>query len=257
MNQIKAGKVKYRIIFSAILSVLILNSCAEKKDGEKKTTLLSNILSITANEDNGVKEILNFYGGYCEYSIGKSSSTEEGNKTFFELKLSKSDVIEKYANKVELPASNTAFLFAKHLKKEQENYDEIRVVILLNNEKEYTFKYEMEQLKTVEDRVPVMEQVIENIKNKTFLEIGNYLNNESIYKYNKTELLTNLEKVNGKFGEVQNFYTYGFKFHTFEDGMEILHISGMVIRDIQNHQFSAEFDLSAPKDELLKIDYKF
>ena len=43
---------------------LLISGCAEKKKGEQKTTLLSNFVSITDNEDKGVKEVLRFYGGF-------------------------------------------------------------------------------------------------------------------------------------------------------------------------------------------------
>ena len=250
--------MKFKKVFLLIGIIgLLISSCADKKDGEQKTTLLSNFVSITDNEDKGVKEVLEYYAGYCEYSIGASASTNEGNKKYFTLKMSKSDALEQYADLIQMPASNIAFLFFRNLQEEREQYDEIRTVILFNDGKEMTFKYPTEQLKAVEERIPLIEKIIETIKNKEFKAIENYLNDESIAKYDKSELVANLETLNPQFGEVQEFLPYGFRFNHTDSGFDILHISGMVVRDIQSHEFSADFDLNAPKSELLKIDYNF
>ena len=94
-----------------------------------------NIVSITPNEDKGIKEILNFYGGYCKYSIGSSASTKDGAKKYFEIELSKSDVLEKYADMPDVSASNAAYILYKDLKNERKNYDEIRCIVLLFHNK--------------------------------------------------------------------------------------------------------------------------
>ena len=53
-------KLKQTILLVGLIA--LMTNCAEKKDGEQKNTLLSNFVSITDNEDKGVKEILDFYG---------------------------------------------------------------------------------------------------------------------------------------------------------------------------------------------------
>ncbi len=96
-----------------------------------------------------VKDILAFYGGYCEYSIGTTVS-EKGAKKFFELKMSKSDVIEnKFSHNLELPASNCAYILYRNLKNEQNKYDEINVDIILRNGKQVSYEYPVNQLKIV------------------------------------------------------------------------------------------------------------
>ncbi len=71
-----------KLISTAIILSIVLIAC-------------KSIVSISNNEDKGIKEVLDFYGGYCKYSIGASASTEDGTKKYFELELSKSDIIEK------------------------------------------------------------------------------------------------------------------------------------------------------------------
>src|ERR1700752_3010499 len=106
----------------------------------KKTSLLCALLlaliscnkfvSISKNEDNGIKEVLDFFGGTCEYSIGASYSSNEGSKKYFELKISKSDVVEKYTEAPEVASSNVAYTFYKNLKNETKKYDEIHVILI-------------------------------------------------------------------------------------------------------------------------------
>ena len=102
---------------SLTLIVFLLFSCGKKHKGEKSTSLLSNFLSTTDNEDKGIKEIVNFYGGYCEYSIGTTISTDSGTKKYFELKLTKSEVADKFANIPEFTASNIAYLVLQEFEK--------------------------------------------------------------------------------------------------------------------------------------------
>lgn len=116
-------------LYTFIILGLFLISCGKQHKGVKHPTLLSNLVSITDNEDKGIKEILRIYEGYCKYAIGYSASTIKGKKKYFELEISKSDIIEKYARIAEMPASNIAYLFYRNLKNENNNYDEIHVVI--------------------------------------------------------------------------------------------------------------------------------
>lgn len=246
--------LKHTILIFGLIAVI--TGCAEKKEGEQKNTLLSNFVSITDNEDKGVKEILNFYGGQCKYAVGASTSTDEGKSKYFELKMSQSEVIESYSKVAQMPASNVAYLFYKNLKDEKNNYDEIHTVLKFNDGDEMTFEYPIEQLDIVASRLPTVEKIIELIKSKQFQNIKPFLNDSSVAQYDKNELVTNMEKVDSRFGEVKEFMPYGFRFNETDDGKNYLHISGVVLRDKENHEFSADFDLDRTKEELLMIGYK-
>ncbi|MBW4971372.1 hypothetical protein KZY98_12940 [Croceibacter atlanticus] len=242
-------------IYILFFSLFILTSCGNKRDGEQKTGLLSNFVSISDNEDKGVKEILGFYGGYCEYSIGVSASTEDGKKKYFELKMSQSDAIEKLADKIEMPASNIAYLFYRNLKDEKENYDEIHSVIIFKDGTEKTFEYSTKQLETVHKRMNVVNKVVELINSNDFDTLKSMLNNELV-EFNKDELITNLENANPKLGKVTEFNPYGFRINNSKSGIEILHVSGAMIREIQNNAFSVDLDLNSEKEEIYLLQYK-
>ncbi|SFT40070.1 hypothetical protein SAMN05216474_0352 [Lishizhenia tianjinensis] len=247
-------KLKQTILLFGLTA--FITSCAEKREGEQKTTLLSNFLSITDNEDKGVKEILDFYGGQCKYAVGASASTTSGKSKYFELEMSQSEAIERYSKIPQMPASNVAYLFYKNLKDEKNNYDEIHTVLKLNDGDEMTFKYPIEQLDIVACRMQTVEKVVELIKSKQFHEIKTLLNDTSVANYYKNELVTNLENIDSQLGELQMFLPYGFRINETEEGKRYLHISGAIFRDKQNHEFSADFDLDRAKEELLMIGYK-
>lgn len=246
-----------KILLVQGLLLITMFSCVEQRDGEQKNSLLSNFLSITDNEDKGVKEILEYYGGKCIYSTGASASSKKGMLSYFKLEISQSEIIELHADVASMPASNVAYLFYKNLKEEKNNYNEIRVVLKFNGGEKLQFKYPMEHLKLVADRMPTVENVVDLIKKKEFKKINTFLNDSSVIQYNKTELTTNLEKFNSRYGEVKEFIPYGFWIDEGDNEEKLLHISGIIIRDIQNHEFSADFNLDSPISELLFIGYEF
>jgi hypothetical protein len=244
-------------LLTIVIAIIILTSCAEKREGEQKNTLISNLISITANEDKGVKEILNFYGGYCKYSLGASASTDDGNKKFFELELSKSDVIEKQSKAAQMPASNIAYLFYKNLKNEKSNYEEIRTVLIFADGEKMTFKFPAKQLELVESRMNVANKVVGLIKEKKFEELKPLLNDNKLVSYNKDELVKNLISIDSQFGNVtEGFRSFGFRINKLKDGMDILHISGAIIRDKQSNEFSVDLDLNGKDDTVYLLQYK-
>lgn len=241
-------------ILSLIICVLLLTSCEKKTEGEQKTGILSNFISITDNEDAGVKEILKFYGGQCKYAIGASASSKDGNKKYFELEMSQSDAIEGQMNKVHLPSSNVAFLFFKNLKEEKSNYDAIHVVLILKDNSKQEFIFPITELEKVEKRMSVAEKTVSLLKEKKFEELREMLNNE-IVPFDKNELIPSLKEIEPQFGNIVEFRLYGFKIVPIK-GKEILHISGAIMRDTQNNEFSVDIDLNSDKMELFQLQYK-
>jgi len=242
-----------------IAATLIITSCGNGNghEGEQKPTLLSNALSITDNEDKGVKEILRFYGGYCKYAIGASASTKTGKKKYFELELSKSDAIEKKAKVAQMPASNIAYLFYKNLNKEErDNYDEIHTVLIYADGEKITFEFSTEQLELVEQRMKVIKKVVGLIKDKNFEALRPMLNDTFLVSYDKNELITKLKSIDPQFGNVtEGFRPFGFGIKKAKDGSDVLHISGAVIREKQSHELSIDLDLNGSEDKIYLLQY--
>ena len=242
-------------ILSLIIFTFLITSCGNKREGEQKTGLFSNFVSITDNEDAGVKEILAFYGGQCKYAVGASASTKDGNKKYFELEVGQSETIEQLADKIEMPASNIAYLFYRNLKEETKNYDEIHSVIIFADGTKKTFKYSTKQLEIVHNRMKTVNKVIELISSNDFQTLKSMLNNEFV-KFDKDEIITNLENMNPKLGKVKEFNPYGFRINQTESGIDILHISGAMIRELQNNAFSVDLQLDSEKEEIFLLQYK-
>ena len=239
-----------------IAITLTLASCADKHEGEQKTGLLSNLVGITDNEDKGVKEILDYYGGQCKYAIGATASTESGSKKYFELEMSKSDPFEKYAQIVEMPASNVAYLFYKNLKEEKTKYDEIHTVVIFNDGTKKTFVFDSKQLDLVVKAMPSVLKVVDILKSKNYSSLSPMLNDSTLMEYDKKGLISNIEKMDPQFGIIKEFIPYGFRTKNLDNGKKVLHISGALMRDKQSNEFSVDLNPDSPTDEIYLIQYK-
>ena len=241
-------------IYILFFSFFILTSCVNKRDGEQKTGLLSNFVSISDNEYKGVEEILNFYGGYCEYSIGISASTKDGKKKYFELKMSESEAIEERLDKPKLPSSNIAYIFYKNLKEEKKNYDAIHVVLISKDNSKLEFEYPISTLEHVERRMNLNDKTVNLLREKKFAELSSMMNNELI-PFDKEELVPRLIELEPQLGNIKEYRFFGFMIVPFK-GKDILHLSGSLLRENQNHEFSIDIDFNSDNDELYQLQYK-
>jgi hypothetical protein len=251
--------MRYFNIISIIILTLTIISCEDLKKEDKKKQLLPQIFQITENEKIGMQEAVNFYGGHCEYSIGTTISTEEGKKQYFELELSNSNVIEKKPDNAKMAASNIAYLFYKNLNgEERQNYDEIHVILIFDNEKKREFVYPQQQLELVTKRMQMAYSITELIKEKKFEVIKTFMNDKDFISYDKNILISSLKSADPQFGNVtEGFRPFGFRIYKTNDGREILHISGAIIRDKQNNEFSIDLDLNGADESIYMLDYKF
>jgi hypothetical protein len=241
-----------------ITTTLTITSCGNRHEGEQKPTLLSNALSISDNEDKGVKEILDFYGGYCKYAIGTSASTETGKQKYFELELSKSDAIEEQAEVAEMSASNIAYLFYRNLNKEEsENYNEIHTVLIFADGEKMTFKFSTKQLELVKQRMKVVDKVVELIKDKKFEELKPMFKDQTLVSFDKNALVAKIKEVEAQLSNVtEGFRPYGFRINKAKDNIDVLHISGAIIREEQGNEFSVDLDLNGKEDNIFVLQYE-
>jgi hypothetical protein len=241
-------------IYITLFSVLIFTSCKERHKGEQTNGLLSNFISITDNENNGIDMILDIYGGRCEYSIGAYASTVDGAKKYFKIEMSESDVIENRMNKVHLPSSNIAYMFYKNLKEEKKNYDSIHVVLISKDSSKQEFEFSISVLEQVENRMSLMNKIVNLLKEKQYEEFKKTLNNE-VVPFDKEQLISRLKEVEPEFGNILEFRFLGFKIVPYK-GKEILHLSGALMREKQNNEFSIDIDFDVDKDDLYQLQYK-
>lgn len=248
-----------KIIISVILLSVTVFSCS-RREGEQKTGLLSYLVNISDNEDAGVNDVLGFFGGKCEYSIGKSVSTEEKSKKYFELRLFESEAIEQFSSNPKFPASNIAYRFYRNLNKEErQNYTHIKPVIVFKDGSEIEFEFSTWELEIVDKKIPFLNKVVNMIREKRFDDLSPLLNDSTIAEYDKNELIDNLKKVDPQFGNVtdEGFRIFGYKIDALDNkGNDYLYFSGAIIRDIQANEFSLIIDPYSDKEEIFLMQYK-
>jgi hypothetical protein len=206
----------------------------------------------------GIKDIVDFYGGRCEYGIKKTVSLGSKNTSTFWLKLSQSSTLDSLIDIAELPTSNIAYLFYNSLGKEQSKYDKIEATIIFSNDKSLTYTYSTEVLEIVKKKFPIAEQIVALIKEKKFEEVTNYIVIDSVnFTYDKKLLLSSFNKFETEFGTIKEVKPAGFKFYTTKNGKNLLHLAGLVIRNKENTQFSITIDPKSAKEEIFYLNYKY
>lgn len=237
-----------------VLLSIILFSC---NSNEKKQGTVSNPGTLTENEDKGIKEIIGFYGGQCEYGFEKKLSTGQGNETIFWIKFSKSADIDSLQQMAEMPSSNIAYIFYKNLDKEKSKYSQIESELIFGSGESLKYSYPIFQLEKVKSKLLLVNKIVSLIKDKDFKGIKKYLGTDTVlFNYDKDNLISNLQNADPNFGSVKEFTPYGFKFSKADNGKEILHISGLLTRDKQSHYLSFNLDPNTLKDEIYSLDYK-
>jgi hypothetical protein len=245
-------------LYILLITSLTLSSCGDRHEGEQKPTLLSNLVSISDNEDKGVKEILEYYGGQCKYAIGATASTDNGSVKYFELEISGSEVIEKYSNIAAMPSSNIAYLFYRNLKDEKNKYDQIHAVLILKDNSKITYKFSKEKLEIVDQKMNIVNKVVALLKEKNYGGIKSMLTSDTTFiNLDKEKYIANITNADPQFGNIKEFTPYGFRFDETEDGSELLHISGILRRDKQSNEFSVIIDPKSTKDEIIVMEYKW
>ena len=245
-----------KLLSSFFLILFIVTGCNNKHEGEKKTSLLSNLIDITDNEDKGIKEIIAFYGGECKYGITKKVMTGEKNQTSFWLKFGKSNEIDSLASKAELPGSNIAYIFYKNLKEEKNKYSQIETELNFHDGGNMKFSYTPKQLEKVKTKFVLAEKIVTLLQNKDFKTLKTYFKTDtSLFNFGLEEAMLDLKKAESSFGNIERFVPYGFSFEKAIGTKEILHLSGAIIRDKKSNYFSINVDPDLVEDKIYTINY--
>ena len=251
-------KIKIDLLLFIVFSIIAI-SCSEVSQEFERVQKKAEE-GLTENEAKGIQEIVDMYGGICKYSVGFKSSENGEASHHFKISLSNSPGIEIYKKKglLNLASSNIALTFYKNLNKEElKNYDKIKVNLKPKGDNEKSYSFTKSELLIIKDRVKTIKQIVNDIKNKNFNNIESYLNKETVFKYDQDELVSGVERVDSSLGEISKIHITGFVIYKSNQGNEFAHICGMVSRDIQTHEFSADFSLNNPPDIVEKFEYKY
>ncbi len=241
------------------IAAALLSSCGRKHEGEQPSGILSHVISITDNEDKGVKDILGFFGGQCRYSVGYRATPSQGKVKYFELELSKCPEVEKMKTDPDLPCSNMAYRFFSHLNAdERKNYDEIHSVIIFGDGRKSDIKYSISELALIEQRMHVVQHVCDLIRDRDYAGLSAALNDSNaVSSYNKQELIEGVKKNEAAYGPMTNdFDLWGYHIETADNGAKLLHVSLVMHRGQAGNAFSVYLDLHGSDGQVYGIDYK-
>lgn len=246
-----------RLLILFALITFLLSSCGNKGQSDEETGKLSDLIKVSENEKRGVQEVVDFYGGKCEYSAGSTISKNKGSIKYFKLSLNESDILEENAQRIEIPASNIAYLFYKSLNDEQKKYDEIRIEVKFKDGQKSVFDYSTIILQSVLKRMPFAFKVVGLIKDQKYEELTSIINDTAVFEFNKEELAPALKGVEEQFGKItkEAFRPFGFRIDEYKDRL-ILHICGAIMRERQNNEFSMDVDLNSEKEEVYLIQFQ-
>ncbi|MBL3657439.1 hypothetical protein [Fulvivirga sediminis] len=243
-----------------LIIVFILTLSCSPREGEQKTGLLSYFFNISDTENAGVNDVVGFYGGYCEYSIGSSFNARKSDTKYFELKISKSEGLAKYADNLGFVANNVAYRFYRNLNKEErQEYTHINPIIVLPENTENKFEISTWELEIVDQKMVFVDSIVNIIRQKKFDDLRPMLNDSSLVSYDKNELIENLKKYDSQFGNVtdEGFRIFGYSFRPLNDkGDDILFIVGVIMRDIQANEFTVAVNPYSEKKEILLLRYE-
>jgi hypothetical protein len=250
-----------------LTTCVLLTTCKGENEGKSHRGTISNLTDITENEHKGIQEILSFYGGECRYAVKYSISSSEGKKKYFEIEVGKSELLEKLVDRAEIPASNIAYFFYSNLKSEQNNYDEIHTTIVFSNGSKKSYSCKISRLQLIEKRITFCLKIVQYLKNKQYDEIKKRLNNsfigvsdqDSTKPYNINKLISSMQSVDEQLGTIQGFNLHGFYKNPTTSPVDILHVSGVLLRDtIKNsHEFSIDINFTSDKEDIYLIQYNF
>ncbi len=172
-----------------VMAAFVLTSCASE------------------TETKAVQEIANFYGGRVSYSKGVATSTSEGSKLYFELKLSDSP----YINSVEAeePGSFSAFAVYRNLSEEEkEKYTHIKTSIEQqagDSKKTTEFEYTVQKLKTVEAKLSKIKLLQETLKHRHYGQLTELMDSSAFSNFDMKAFYAQLDTIANACGEINEY----------------------------------------------------
>nr|WP_199001720.1 hypothetical protein [Flavobacterium sp. ASV13] len=181
----------------------------------KKITVVLIFLSLisckknesTTNETEAVQQVLNFYNGECKKSQGVIFKNGE-NESFFELEMSKSELLNSDSNNLKSHSANIAYLFFSNLN--EKVYDDIKVKINLSNGQSQEFSYSNDELIEIKKIEPFLKKIITQIISKDYIELKKSFDKTVNVNSNSLENIFN--KVEKEYGLIKKNQFQGFEF---------------------------------------------
>lgn len=242
-------------LFSTFL-LLALFSCAPSHEGEEKPGLASQFVSISDNENAGISDVLSYFGGRCEYSIGTHVEDQGEASNFFELEISQTKALKKYSSLPQVLASNAAYRFFRNLKEERKRYTEVRTILVYAEGKKKEYAFLISDLERIDQKVRTVEKVVAWIQERDYESIQSHLQENPYFDFDPGTLIKKLNAVDLEMGMITDEWVpFGFTFLPIEDNKKLLHISGTLLRKNQNHNFSIVMEWEGEGEDIMFLNY--
>jgi hypothetical protein len=243
-------------LYSLIILVLFAASCNSDNNGDKTENKTAAAPATAApmmptNVDTSIAEIKKFYDANCVCTTGR-----DNGKAYVQIVVSNSNKLDSSRNYSALSAGNIAMKLYKNIQAEKANYDEVRCVIMYSDSQKAEKAFTMEQLDTVYAKTQLFDDILECFRSKNYDKLSTYLNDKNgMIPYDKASLIGKVKEADGKFGDLKDFYLYGFIYYKAANGKNILHFSGTMVRTKVNNQFSVDMDPTDPNNQAIVVNY--
>ena len=202
-------------IYTLLLLALIIVSC--KKD-----------IGVTEKEVNSVQQVLNFYNGECLRHKGFETKNGE-TKTYFELEMSKSSLLENNAKKIKPHSGNIAYLFYSTLDDEKSNYNQVRVKINLQDGTSSEFSYSDKEIEEIENLMPKIDNISDLIKKKDFESLTKIFDKSIELKTSQVSELFN--NIDSQYGIVKQSQFQGFELLDTNSFGQVIKVNVVQVRE--------------------------
>ncbi|MCB0518788.1 MAG: hypothetical protein H6577_19195 [Lewinellaceae bacterium] len=190
-----------------------------------------------------LKDVSALYSGLVTFDENKS-----------EISVSSSPKLEQMADMISLPASHIAWLFYKNLK--ECPYDSIRVALHLTNGSNPVFSFPKGQLKIVNERIKVYDEVGELFKNGDYNRLYKMFAPDVAAQMTQHDLGTFCNEVFESNGKPVGYTFQGFTFFNLSGkNKELIHMAGMLHRVKQDTPLSLYVDPENGQLYSIKFDY--
>jgi hypothetical protein len=202
-------------ILTLLICTIITTSC--KKD-----------IGVTDKEVNSVQQVLNFYNGECLRHKGFQTKNGE-TKTYFELEMSKSSLLESNAKKLSPHSGNIAYLFYSSLDDEKSNYNQVRVKINLENGTSSEFSYSDKEIEEIENLMPKIDNISDLIKKKDFESLTKIF--DKSIELETSQIAELFNNIDNQYGIVKQSQFQGFELLDTNNFGQVIKVNVVQVRE--------------------------
>lgn len=206
-------------------------------------TFSCNKIGVSKTEVEAVDKVIQFYGGQVNRSIGLK--TANWKKTdYFELQVSKSDLLNNEQRYLTEQAGNIAYIFYTNLKDEKSNYNEIRVKIDLDNGTSQEYNFSTTELKEIEELYPEIEKTNNFIRDADYKSLATQ-NGEIGVTENSLKKV--FDQLTSEFGNIKQIQNQGFSFHKSEYRGDFINVKEVILFDKNAEDMTLSYDRKTKK----------